>query len=197
MIAWFLRHWIEAFGMITGFLYIYLEIKENIWLWPVGIISGLFYIVVFFSSGFYADMSMQVYYVIVSVYGWILWAKKNGQIEQLPLKISHTPKKIYFYLIFVSITLWIIIYFILKILPGAAIPFWDAFTTAFSITATWMLAKKYIEQWILWIFIDFISAILYVYKGLYFTSILFIVFTIFAYVGYRQWKKLMLKPIDV
>ena len=193
MIDLLIGHWLEAFGMITGFLYIYLEIKENIWLWPVGIVSCLVYIVVFFSSGFYADMSMQVYYVIVSVYGWILWAKKNRKIEQNELKISRTPKKKYFLLGIFSIILWIIIYFILKILPGAAMPFWDAFTTAFSITATWMLARKYIEQWILWIFIDIVSAVLYVYKGLYFTAILFVVFTIFAYVGYKEWKKIMLK----
>lgn len=192
---WFIHNWIEVFGTLSGLLYIYFSIKENILLWPIGILSSIFYIVVFFNSKFYADMSLQFYYLIISIYGWWLWTKvtKNDKAEAEQkaqnIEITKIPIKMYFLLIIITFLLFISIGFFLDKATDSPLPFWDAFTTALSITATWMLAKKYIEQWLIWILVDTVSTILYIYKGLYPTAILFTVFTIMAVVGYKEWKK--------
>jgi len=192
MIQWLQHNWLEIFGALTGLLYIYLEIKGNIWLWPVGIISSVVYIIVFFVSKFYADMSLQVYYLIISIYGWALWARKKETLaDKKELKISRVPKKIYLLLIIITLVLWAAIGIFLDKLTDSPIPYWDAFTTALSITATWMLAKKYIEQWIIWIIADLVSMGLYIYKDLIPTAILFTVFTTMAFVGYFNWLKIM------
>jgi nicotinamide mononucleotide transporter len=189
ILAWLAKHYIEIFGALTGLLYIYFSIKENILLWPTGIISSAVYIYVFFNSKFYADMSLQVYYLIISIYGWILWAKGSQKDTDDNLPITKTPKKIYFTLFLITLALFIVIGIILDKATDSPLPYWDSFTTSLSITATWMLAKKYIEQWHIWIIVDSVSAALYIYKGLYPTVILFIVFTTMAVVGYLQWKK--------
>ena len=186
---WVARHWVEIFGAITGLLYIYFSIKEKILLWPIGIISSAIYIYVFFFSKFYADMSLQIYYLIISIYGWILWAKGKSPENKDNIEITKTPRKLYFLLLLITFILFIAMGIILDKATDSPLPYWDAFTTALSITATWMLAKKYIEQWLIWIVVDFVSTILYIYKGLYPTVILFTVFTIMAVVGYREWKK--------
>ncbi len=185
---WIWTHFIEVFGALTGLIYIYFSIKEKIWLWPTGIITSAIYIYVFFISKFYADMSLQIYYLIISIYGWIYW-KKGSKKEKLP--IIHTPLKIALILSVITFILFWIMAFVLKNYTDSPVPYWDAFTTALSITATYMLARKYIEQWLLWIIVDSVSACLYFYKQLYATVILFIVYTILAIAGFLQWKKIM------
>jgi nicotinamide mononucleotide transporter len=194
LISWIKEHWVELFGAISGLIYIYFSIRENILLWATGIISSAVYIYVFFASKFYADMSLQFYYLIISIYGWILWAKgKNNTTKKEEIKIIKTPQTIYLVLMVASFVLFLLIGLILDNLTDSPLPYWDALTTALSITATWMLAKKFIEQWLIWIFVDALSAGLYIYKNLYPTAVLFVVFTIMAVVGYFQWRKIMLE----
>jgi len=196
--SWLIDNWIEVFGAITGLIYIYFSIKENILLWPVGIISSIIYIYVFFVSKFYADMSLQFYYLFISVYGWYLWTKRktnnnnnnnNNNNENENIYIRKAPIKIYIYLAIITSLLFIGIGLLLDKATDSPLPYWDSLTTSLSIIATWMLAKKYIDQWIIWIIVDLISTILYIYKNLYPTAILFTVFTTMAFVGYIQWKK--------
>ncbi len=192
MQTWLTEHWIEIFGTISGLLYIYFSIKQNIWLWIVGFLTSAAYIVVFYNSKFYADMSLQVYYLIISVYGLYFWLKgtdKDSSKEELP--VTATPRKTAIILTVVFVVLFILIGEILDKFTDSPVPWWDSFTTAASIVATWMLARKYIEQWLIWIVVDTVSLGLYIYKGLYFTSFLFLVYSIMAVVGYIQWKKSM------
>lgn len=194
---WIVRDWVEVLGTILGTLYIFFSIKQNILTWLLGLLSSALYVYVFFVTKFYADMALQIYYVGVSIYGWILWARgveKNKGHEDLP--VTRLTRKLAFTLLAVSILLWIVIYFILKKFTDSPIPFGDAFTTAFSIVATWMLARKIIEQWIIWVVVDFVSLLLYIYKGLYPTTILFVIYTGAAVVGYFEWKKDLLKTDD-
>lgn len=185
----------ELFGVLTAFIYLYFSVKQKIWLWPFGILTSLSYMVIFFSSRLYADMGLQVYYFFVSIYGWYFWtfSKRRGNKDKLP--VVTTSGKEYSILILVSLVLYVLIVVALKnIPPMLGIPasdllWWDAFTTALSITATWMLARKMIEQWIIWVLVDTVSMILYIYKGLYPTAVLFFIYSFIAVYGYTQWRK--------
>lgn len=190
---WLSNHYIEVFGALTGILYVILEIRQNIWLWPLGLITSSVYIWVFFTSKFYADMGLQTYYVIISIYGWYWWLKggeKKYDKESLP--VTGISMKLTTILAAVFIVLFALIYFILVSYTDSPLPLGDAFTTALSIVATWMLARKIIEHWILWVVADLVSMALYIYKGLYPTVVLFAVYTVMAVIGYNEWRKTML-----
>lgn len=186
---WIIDNWIEITGSIAGFIYIFFEINASKWMWPVGLFTAIFYVAVFFSSKFYADMSLQFYYIGVSIYGWYWWINKGKKGKTL--EISRLSKTLFYKLVLASVLIFILIAFILTNYTDSPLPYWDAMTTALSIVATWMLARKIIEQWWLWVFIDFVSMGLYLYKGLYPTSILFVVYTALAIVGYYKWKTMM------
>ncbi|MBN2664594.1 MAG: nicotinamide mononucleotide transporter [Bacteroidales bacterium] len=188
MLDWVENNWLEIFGAATGLLYIYFSIKQNILLWITGLISCSVYIIVFFNSQFYADMALQLYYVVISIYGWFYWSDTKSKSKEV-LKVSKTPQREILILSILSVFIFFIIGFFLDKLTDSTIPFGDSLTTTLGIIATWMLAKKYIEQWLIWIIADFIAAGLYFYKELYPTTILYIIFAVMAFIGYFQWKK--------
>lgn len=186
---WLTNNYIELFAALTGFVYIYFSINEKIWLWPWGIATSSFLVVVFFTSKFYADMGLQVYYVVISIYGWAHWARKGKLFEEKNLPVIKLNFALSLRLLLISILIFITIAFILIRFTDSPIPWWDSFTTSLSIVATWMLARKYIEQWLIWILVDMVSTGLYIYRELYITAILMTVYGILAIVGYRVWKK--------
>lgn len=188
MINYISQHYIEIAGAVLSLIYLYLSIKQKIGLWIFGFLCSLLYIVVFFSSKFYADMSLQFYYLGVSIYGWVSWKSgKQHTGHEIPVKKVNLRQIVIFSII--TIAIFFIYYFILAQYTDSPLPIADSFTTALSITATWMLAKKLIEHWLLWIVVDAVSAGLYFYKELYPTAVLFIVYTLMAVVGLIQWKK--------
>ncbi|MCK5169348.1 MAG: nicotinamide mononucleotide transporter, partial [Bacteroidales bacterium] len=197
VLLWITNNYIELLGLIFGLLYILLSIKQNIWCWPVGFITSALYVYVFFVTKFYADMGLQVYYLMVSVYGWYHWMFGAKSKKQDDLKISKTNIKLAIYLFLAASILFIIISYILVNYTDSEIPYWDAFTTAASFVATWMLARKIIEHWIIWIIVDSVSLGLYIYKELYPTVILFAVYTVLAILGYIEWKKELKKKLNV
>ena len=181
-------NWIELLGSVLSIIYLYLSIKQRVSLWIFGFLCSLLYVVVFFQSKFYADMSLQFYYLGVSAFGWISWkAGKPENRKELPVKRT-TPLSGAIILV-IALVLYFLYYFILSEYTDSPLPKADAFTTALSIVATWMLARKMIEHWWLWIIVDSVSAGLYFYKALYPTAILFVIYTIMAIIGYQQWKK--------
>jgi nicotinamide mononucleotide transporter len=188
--------WIELTGMILSLIYLYLSIHQKLSLWVFGFFSSVFYIVVFFESKFYADMSLQFYYLAVSIYGWINWKwgkQKTG--KELPVKKT-SPKETLI-LFVVAVIIYFAYYLILINFTDSPLPKADSFTTALSIIATWMLARKMIEQWLIWIVVDGVSAGLYFYKELYPTAILFIIYTLMAIAGYIEWRKSFNKTIVI
>ncbi len=181
-------NWIELLGSVLSIIYLYLSIKQKASLWIFGFLCSALYVVVFFQSKFYADMSLQFYYLGVSVFGWISWkAGKPENRKELPVKRTTPLSGVIILLI--ALILYFVYYFILTGYTDSPLPKADSFTTALSIVATWMLARKMIEHWWLWIIVDSVSAGLYFYKALYPTAILFVIYTIMAIIGYRQWKK--------
>ena len=183
-------NWVEIIAAALGLIGIGLQIKQSHWYWLTSILMVTLYIYVFYQSKFYADMSFQFYYLAVSIYGWYLWLTKREKSEsESKYTVNKLNGKQLTISLLITIALFIAIYFILIRFTDSPIPIGDAFTTALSITATWLLAKKYIENWLFWIVVDAVSTALYIVKGLYPTVILFSVLTILAVVGYLKWRK--------
>ncbi len=189
---WIIDNYIEIIGAVLGVLFLFFEIRQSAWLWPTGILTSLFYIYIFYVAKFYADMGLQVYYVLVSVYGWYYWLKGKGSDEK-SLPVVHLSKTLGVNLVWITLLIYASIAYVLVSFTDSPLPYWDAFTTALSITATWMLARKILEQWWLWIVVNVVSLGLYVYKGLYPTVVLFAFYSVLAFVGYRQWRRSMVQ----
>lgn len=191
MLKWLSGNYIELLGAILGFAYIVFSIRQNILTWPVGLLTSALYIWVFFDSKLYADMGLQMYYVIISIYGWYEWVRgkpfSSGSKEVL--KISRISMQLGLVLALVSFVIFMLIWYILKNYTDSPVPFADSLATSLSIVATWMLARKILEHWLVWIFVDAFSIGLFWYKGLHPTVFLFVVYTFMAVVGFIEWKK--------
>jgi nicotinamide mononucleotide transporter len=195
VLDWFIKNQYEIISAVTGIIYLYFSVKQKIWLWPVGIITSAYSVVVFYNSQLYADMSLNIYYVLVSIYGWFHWLLRKDNTTHRSIKISIltvvdwiTYLSVVFILTFIFA--WILIHIPQRIgLKPSSVPWIDAFLSAGSIVATWMLARKVLEQWLWWIFIDAISVGILIYKDLYYLSALFVVNTIIAVVGYIKWRE--------
>jgi len=188
--------WIEIFGVITGILYVILEVKQNRMLWPLGILTSAAYVYIFFTGKFYADMGLQGYYVLISIYGWYYWSKGGSKRENGELPVVRINLRQLLLLFMVFVASWGGIYFVLSRYTDSTVPVGDSFTTAMAIVATWMLTRKIIEQWFLWIVANIVSVGLYLYKGLYPTVILYVVYTGMAVYGYMEWKRSMKKRAE-
>jgi len=189
VLDWLANNYIEVLGVITSLIYLYFSVRQMILLWPFGIISSALFIYIFFSTRFYADMALQIYYLFISMYGWYHWTHgiRESSSDKLPVKKVNVTTGIVLLMIFGM--LWISIGMILKHLTDSDVPWGDAFTTAGSIIATWMLARKILEHWLVWIIVDLVAAGLYFSKGMYPTLILYLIYSIIAVVGYYQWRK--------
>ncbi|MFT3751925.1 MAG: nicotinamide riboside transporter PnuC [Paludibacter sp.] len=188
IITYIQTNWIEIVGAILSLIYLYLSINQKVSLWFFGIVSSLFYIVVFFQSKLYADMSLQLYYVVISIYGWINWKTGRGETND-NLPATRASKRLWLNLIAVTLVIYLIYYLILSYFTDSTIPKADSLVGALSIIGTWMLARKYIENWLVWIVADGLCIGLYLYKSLYPTAILFVIYTLMSVDGYWQWRK--------
>lgn len=182
-------NYLEIAGSLIGLVYLYLEYRASAWLWAASIAMPAIYLVVYYQAGLYADLGISIYYILASVYGIICWMKGSAEASVTTLGISHTPWRLWGYLTLVWFILFVIIGLILSRLTDSTVPWPDAFTTSLSIIAMWMLAHKYLEQWIVWIVVDVASAMLYVYKELWFTGGLYLLYAIIAVFGYRKWRR--------
>jgi len=182
---------LEIFGTIVGLVYLWLEYKASIYLWIASIIMPAIYIFVYYDAGLYADAGINVYYLLAAIYGWIFWTFGGKKNEKGKLPITHTPTRFILPLTLVFIVAFIIIAWILISFTDSSVPFLDSFTTALSIIGMWMLARKYVEQWLVWIGVDIVSSGLYVYKELNFTAALYALYTIIAIFGFLKWKRIM------
>lgn len=195
---WIAENWLEVFGAVTSLGYLYLEIKQKPQMWILGFICSLVYVFVFFRAKIYADMSLNVYYVIISVYGFILWQRERlGKIGKKSEKdmaadeisFSDLSWKSGLVLFFITVLLYVLMVYVLKNYTDSPVPYRDSLVTALSITATWMLAKKIIQHWFIWIFVNFFSVYLFYTRELYPTAILFVFYGALSVVGYLNWKK--------
>lgn len=188
-----ISEWIEVIATILALIYLYLEVKEKKALWLFGILSSAIYAYVYFNSQFYADFGLMIYYVIISIYGWIHWVKGSQSDSQPDLIISRITLKQTLNLLAITVVIYSIILLILLYLPKyiglseSSYPYIDAFTSAASIVATWMLSQKILEQWYVWIVVNAICIFMYFAKDLKTTAFLFIIYTIGSVIGLRTW----------
>ena len=188
---------LEIIGAVIGIIYLFLEYKANVWLWPVGILMSLFYVVIFFHDKFYADAAVYLYYIGANVYGLYAWLKRSHHGESSGQSTSsdpivHTPQSMIWKLFVAFVLVYALIAFVLVRFTDSPVPYGDALTTSMSVVATYMLAKKWLEQWLLWIVVDVISTALYLWKGLYPTALLFTIYVVVAIMGYFKWRRDML-----
>ena len=183
-------HWIEIIAASLGIIAIYFQIKVKPFYWVISLLVSSMYIIIYFLAKLYADMSMQFYYVGMSIYGLYVWLSGNNNSDKKTIPISKIKDlKSWLLIALISALSFFIIGYILKNFTDSNVPWWDSFTTSLSFVATWMLARKKIENWLIWIVVDATSVVLYIYKQLYPTTILFIILTLLAIVGYFQWKR--------
>ena len=195
---------LEAVAAVFGLLSVYFSIKKHIWVYPTGIISTALYVYILFNFGLLGDMMINFYYTIMSIYGWILWAKSSE--DQVHVEVSWTEKKEWIFasvLFFLSLILVTVVYYYKPFIDnhfsmhnvklGLDHLDWanwlDVFTTAVFLVGMWLMAKRKIENWIFWIIGDFICIPMMIYKGLGITSVQYLVFTVMAIMGYFEWKK--------
>jgi nicotinamide mononucleotide transporter len=185
--------WPEFTAVVFGMLSVWYARKENILVYPTGIISVLLYVYICFEVKLYADAGINFYYFIMSVYGWYCWSKKKDRPE---LHITSCSRKDWAFSALLFAVSLVVIIVLLKIFKkddteywSTVVPYVDTFVTAVFIAGMWMMARKKIENWILWIIGDMISVPLFIYKGLAFTSFQFVAFLVLAVMGYAEWRK--------
>jgi len=187
---WISDNWIEIFGAVTGIIFVFLEIRQNLWLWPVGIVTSAVYIWVFFKGKLYADMSLQGYYLVISVLGWYWWLKGAGRrVQGNGLKVRRINTRLALALLIVFIILFFVMYLLLSRFTDSPVPAADSFVTSLSIIATWMLARKIYEHWYLWIVVNSVSCVLFFSRDLYATVLLYALYCIMSFAGLKVWKR--------
>lgn len=191
MLDYIITNWMDVLGTTLGILYIYLELKENAWMWVVGSVMPVIYFFVLWDKGVYGDCATEVYAFLAGLYGLYVWLRgSRRQGDKLP--ITRTPPRMRRVLVGVTLVLWGVLAFILKH-TDSTVAYIDALSTAFYLVALWMLARKYLEQWLMWLVCDALSTGLYIYKGIYGRALLYGLYTLLALYGYQQWKKKMSK----
>ncbi|HRZ42792.1 MAG TPA: nicotinamide riboside transporter PnuC [Bacteroidales bacterium] len=187
-------HSIELLGFLFGIIYVVLAIRENPWCWVAGIVNAGLYVWVFFKSRFYGAAGLQGIYLLMSVYGWFFWLGIGKKKEQAAPVVTHTPARGWPLLI-ALIAGGSVLFGALFSHTDNPIPWWDGITTAMGLVATWMAARKYLENWLVWIVNDTLCTIIYASQGLYPTMALYLVLGIMAVVGYLHWRKNLISRI--
>jgi nicotinamide mononucleotide transporter len=238
---WIAENIVEIFGAVAGIAYVILEIRRNILLWPLGIITSAVYIYVFGREGFYANMGLQVYYLVISVYGWYAWQAtragensearrasgiaghgstlshdisearrasgivgpgappntippenpetRDGTLTDGGTDVRRIERNTAMWCAIAAALLWGLLWFILDRATDSTVPVWDGLISSLSVVATWMLTRKYLEQWYVWIFANAIAVAVYLASGLYPTAVLFFVYFVMAIIGVMKWKQ--------
>jgi nicotinamide mononucleotide transporter len=192
-----LHIFLELTGILFGISSVFFAKKNNILVYPTGIISTLIFVYLLYKWELYGDLLVNIYYTIMSVYGWYLWGLQKNNTDEYP--ISKTSKKEYFtaLLLFLTTIAFVIAIYIFFNKFTSWTAYVDTFTTGLFFVGMWLMAKRKIENWIIWVVADLISVPLYFYKGYTFTSIQFIIFTIIAYFAYLEWKKNLMNQLKI
>ena len=185
--TWFSAHGLELTAVIFGIVSVLLSVRQNIWSWPTGIINVSLFFVLFFKQGLYSDMGLQTVYFILSVYGWYEWL--YGGANRTELHVSRTPVRVYALLSAIGVVFWFALAQITRRLPGTALPYLDAALATGSLAAQWMMTRKLVENWALWIALDVVYVGMFIFKGLYLTAANYAVYLVLAVMGHVAWKR--------
>lgn len=180
----------EIAGFITGVATVWLTVKANIWNWPIGNANSFFLLIVFLQAGLYSDSSLQVIFIVLGFYGWWFWLRGGPKGGEAPVRNAGRLELGLVALATVGGTIaWtnFLIHF-----TNSTVPLWDASTTVLSLAATWLLTRKLVQNWPIWVFgVDLPMIGLYLYKGLHLTALLYVVFAVLALRGWIEWRRML------
>ncbi len=184
--------WAELLGAVLGIAMVVCNIKQIHWAWPLAFVSSVLYFFVFWDFKLFAEASLQIFFAAMALWGWWQWLRgvnENGQdLTVQTLKFGNAIKSIA-----ISAALWLAIGLFLRNYTASDVPWWDAFPTALSLVATFLLGRKYIENWPTWVIVNIVSMALFAYKGLWLTVGLYAVFAVMAVMGCQAWRKVLLE----
>ena len=178
---------LEIFAAAVGAWSVWLSVRQNVLSWPTAIVNVVLYTIVFYEAKLYADMGLQVVYAILSVYGWYQWL--YGGEGHTTLHVSRTTRSVAIRLALVAATSAVLLGSLLHRSTDAALPFMDSALTSASLVAQWMMTRKLLENWAVWIAVDVLYVGMFIYKGLYVTAVLYAVFLGLAVKGWIDWRK--------
>lgn len=177
----------EYVAVFLGIASTFLSKMENIWVYPTGIVSTAIYIFISFEGALYAEAGLNIYYTLMSIYGWWLWRSKKGSSDMLQITKSHKKDWIQT-IIFFTFMFWVLLIILKKYTPSV-VPMEDAVASASAYTAMFLMNRKKVESWYWWILTDLISMPLYFMKGYVFTTVQFFVFLVISVLGLFSWMK--------
>jgi nicotinamide mononucleotide transporter len=183
---------LEYIAVVSGILSVWYSRKENILVYPVGLVNTVIYIYLSFQYHLIGEAAVNLYYTIMSIYGWVLWSKRN-QRQELVVRITYSSGKewqhqlLFFGAFYLGI--YIALYYLKQSFYEGAIPWADAFASATAFTGMWLMARKKVESWYWWIATNIAAIPLYFVKGLVFTSVYYFILLIFAFWGLTEWKR--------
>jgi nicotinamide mononucleotide transporter len=180
------KRW-EVLAVVTGIISVYLSTRENIWSWPTALVNVSLYFVVFYETKLYADMGLQVVYFVLSLYGWYEWL--YGGENRTELHVSRASRTLGVRLFAIGVASTALLGTVLARFTDAALPYVDSATASTSLVAQWMMTRKILENWAVWVAVDVVYIGMFIYKGLYLTTLLYTVFLVLAIMGYVQWKR--------
>ncbi len=182
---------LEILGFTIGLLYLWWEYHADAKVWIASVVMPAISMWIYYSKGLYADFGINIYYLFIAVYGFVSWTRGSSKSKNGSLRITHIGWLTGVAAVCATLLLWWFIWWILVTFTDSTVPVADAFTTSLSIVGLWMLARKYVEQWLAWFVVDIVCCALYYYKGINFYCILYGIYTIVALLGFRKWLRMM------
>lgn len=183
--------WWEYTAVLLSVLYLFLAARQSLWCWPAAFFSTLIYTMLFYNGALLMDSALNVFYMVMAFYGWYSW-RNQPLTEHGPhkeLAISPWSKHRHFKVIGITFVVSIAMGYVMDNYTHADFAYLDSITTCYSVVATYLIARKVLENWLYWIVIDAISVYLYINKGFYLTCVLFMFYTCMAFWGYLQWRE--------
>jgi nicotinamide mononucleotide transporter len=185
--------WLEFTGLVSGLLCVWLLIRQNIWTFPIGLVYAVVSVAVFSNARLYADVLLSSYYVVMNAYGWYFWlygAPRRRTVSD-ELVVTFMPVRQRWLVAFLVVAAAALLGWLLDTRTDAELAYWNSATTAMSFAAMWMTARKYIDNWIVWLAVDVVAAGVYLVQGIELYALLYMVYLVMAVLGWRAWRQSM------
>lgn len=180
--------WLELVAFVLALAMVGCNIREIHWGWPLAVVSSLLYFGVFWRSRLYGDAALQIFFALVAFWGWLQWLRGTRQ-DGSPLRVARMTRPALLLAVAACVLLWPAIGFFLRRFTDTDVPWWDAFPTAASLVGQFLLGRKFIENWLVWLCVNVVSVGLFAYKGLWLTVVLYSLFALLSLAGWRAWRR--------
>ncbi|MFW0782999.1 nicotinamide riboside transporter PnuC [Gordonia sp. CPCC 206044] len=184
MLTWLAAHWAEILGFVTGAGCVLLAARRNVWTFPLGIANNIVFIGLFTANGIYANVGLQVVYLLLGIHGWRNWLASRSE----PTFVLQTPRRVVPLLVVTAVAAAGILWWVLDRHTDSTIPFYDAVTTSASLVAQYMLNRRWLQNWFVWIAVDVVYVGMYAITGLPVTAALYMLFIVMCVLGYLGWR---------